>query len=258
MKNTAIDQARKHQQWNEYCCILAEDGHDSLDATCFAFDRLFNGIDFDGKRVLEIGSGKGLMSLFACISGAKDVISLEPELDGSRSQVSQIQRERALELGLHNVKVLKADFNEWQNEDEQFDIVMCLSTVNHLHESPYNANSNKNTFLSYLEIAEKIRSMLRPSGVAIITDACRYGIFWFLKKYGFKPPWSEKPVSIDWRIHQNPRTWKRIFLSSGFPEVNIFYPLPYRLRHYKYLVANPIVNYFLLSSFCLHCHNTST
>ncbi len=42
---------------------------------------LFKGIDFENKRVLDIGGGRGLLSLYAACKGAREVICLEPEPD---------------------------------------------------------------------------------------------------------------------------------------------------------------------------------
>jgi 2-polyprenyl-3-methyl-5-hydroxy-6-metoxy-1,4-benzoquinol methylase len=46
-------------------------------------DNLFRDIDFDGKRVLDIGGGDGVYSFYAAAMGAAEVVCLEPEAAGS-------------------------------------------------------------------------------------------------------------------------------------------------------------------------------
>ena len=93
--------------------------------------------------------------------------------------------------------------------------------------------------------------MLAPGGVFIATDACRYAFFTGLRHFGIRRPWRLKKSGVDWRHHQNPSTWKRIFLDSGFSSVRVGYPLPYKLRHMNGLVDNATANFFLSGTFVM-------
>src|SRR5438105_1775838 len=44
---------------------------------------LFCGVEFEGRRVLDIGGGEGVYSFYAAASGASEVVCLEPEAAGS-------------------------------------------------------------------------------------------------------------------------------------------------------------------------------
>ena len=55
----------------------------------FHIKNVFNGIDFRGKRVLDIGGGNGVFSFYAASSGAECVICLEPEDEGSLPEFTQ-------------------------------------------------------------------------------------------------------------------------------------------------------------------------
>src|SRR5262245_8290524 len=99
---------------------MAADGHDNLPATSYDLTRTFQGIDFKGKRVLDVGAGKGLMSLFAALSGAERVVSIEPEMAGARRQVLATLRTRIHDLALDNTEVLTEDFNTWDARGERF------------------------------------------------------------------------------------------------------------------------------------------
>ena len=233
--------------------IMAEDGHDNTVSVDYSLKRTFDGVNFEGARVLDVGSGRGLMTLYAAINGATKVVSMEPELDGSSDGVFEMQKERAERLGLRNVEFLAEDFNSWQNPGEKFDVILCMACINHLHEVEHNALSHKPTYDRFREIAEQFQQLLKPNGVVVFTDAARYGLFWMLKHVGIRRPWKTRKSSINWRIHQNPTVWKKIFLESGFSEGSIIYPLPYRLRWLGPLVANPISNFCLKATFAVQC-----
>lgn len=49
--------------------------------------QLFKNIDFRNKTLIDIGGGNGLFSFYAALNGAKKVVVMEPEFDGSTSGV---------------------------------------------------------------------------------------------------------------------------------------------------------------------------
>lgn len=204
-----------------------------------------------GRDVIEVGSGKGLTCLLLAISGARLVLSLEPELAGSTSIACKVQRQRIECLGLDNVELLAMDFNAWDPQGRTFDVLVSQASINHLFESRFHALHHRATFERYVEIACKFRQLLKPGGVACVSDACRYGLFRFARDYGLRRPWTVRGSAVAWRLHQNPETWRCIFREAGFSRVEIYYPLPYRLRHFGALVANPVINFFLKANFTL-------
>ena len=54
----------------QYLGMLARDGHANPAAFSYATNQLFRGVDLQGKRILEIGSGRGLMALLMGLHGA--------------------------------------------------------------------------------------------------------------------------------------------------------------------------------------------
>ena len=70
----------------EYVAMLARDGHDNPPAFAHALEDMFRGIDFTGRRVLEIGSSRGLLAIYMGMRGAQ-VLSMEPEMAGASSGV---------------------------------------------------------------------------------------------------------------------------------------------------------------------------
>ncbi len=64
---------------------------------------LFEGVDLDNSRVLDIGGGNGVFSFYAALNGAEEVICLEPEEAGSRSSMQSKFERMSTSLGLANV-----------------------------------------------------------------------------------------------------------------------------------------------------------
>ena len=63
--------------------------------------------------------------------------------------------------------------------------------------------------------------------------------------------------SINYKIHQNAATWKKIFVEAGFERVEIDYPIPYVFRHIDPVVNNAVASFFLQGSFILRAWNTA-
>jgi SAM-dependent methyltransferase len=234
-----------------YVEMLSRDGHDSVPAFLHATTRLFRGIDFRGKRVLEIGSGKGLLALYMAMQGAMRVVSLEPELVGATSGVIATQRRRVAILGLTNVDLVTADFNVWDPGQDRFDVILSRASLNHLYASDRHALHDAETYCNYLRIARQIRRLLEADGVFIATDACRYALFSLLRGIGVRRPWRWQRSGVNWRHHQNPGIWARIFCDAGFEHVTVDYPVPYRCRRVAAVANTAVANFFLQGTFIL-------
>src|SRR5688500_11790034 len=49
----------------------------------FYLNNLFDKVELAQKEVLDVGGGRGLLTFYAAIQGAKKAVCLEPEQDGS-------------------------------------------------------------------------------------------------------------------------------------------------------------------------------
>lgn len=72
---------------NYYALMVQEKLHKNQRRLRLYAETIFNGVDFSGARVLDIGGGGGLYSFYAAVNGAKEVVCLEPESDGSTTGV---------------------------------------------------------------------------------------------------------------------------------------------------------------------------
>ena len=234
----------------EYFAMLERDGHNNPPAFAHALEDMFKGIDFAGKRVLEIGSGRGLLAIYMGLRGAQ-VLSMEPEMVGATSGVIAQQQARLAELGMTNVEVVNADFNTWEAGDRRFDVIVSRASINHLYASVHHADHHKETYDAYLRMARRVRDMLVPGGVFVATDAQRYAFFSALRWFGVRRPWRWRRSTVDWRHHQNAGTWAKIFREAGFSNVDVAYPVPYPLRALRPLVDTAVANFFLRGAFIL-------
>jgi len=230
--------------------MLERDGHRNPPAFAHTLANMFKGIDFTNKRVLEIGSGRGLLAIYMGMRGAR-VLSMEPEMVGATSGVIAQQEARLEALGMRNVEVVNADFNTWDPGDRTFDVIVSRASINHLYASVHHADHHKETYDAYLQVARRVRDMLVPGGIFVATDACRYAFFSGLRPLGIRRPWRLKRSSVDWRHHQNPGTWKKIFREAGFSDTQVAYPVSYRLRALRPLLDTAVANFFLQGAFIL-------
>jgi len=233
----------------EFAAILAEDGHHNFESFLHTYRHQFEGVPLKGRRILEIGSGKGLLSLYMALQGGS-VVGMEPEMWGSTPGAASLQAGRARRLGV-DLEFLDADFNTYDFKDQRFDVIVLEACINHLYESPHSALAHRPTFEAYQKIAAHMLALLAPGGVVVATDASRYAFFTMAKKYGIRRPWNWEHTSINWRVHQNGSTWAQIFKAAGFSRATVDYPVPQKLAPLAPLVNTALANFFLQGRFIL-------
>lgn len=234
-----------------------EDGHQNPRGYQRHMGELFGSTSLTNSSVLEIGSGRGLLSLYCAASGAERVVSIEPELEGSVSGVVATQRKRIQAMELQNIELRTEDFHQTNLADEKFDIIVLYSVLNHLYETPENARHSRSAFDNYVDIARRLHSLLRSGGTLIASDACRYCIWTQLRRIGYPTSWCLEQRTIHWRIHQQPNVWKNIFRSAGFDHFAVRYPVPFRLRYFRWFLENAVANFAIMGSFILHAKKAS-
>src|SRR5688572_33447053 len=70
---------------------------------------LFDSVDLQGKRVLDVGCGNGAWAIWTAIHGASHVLGLEPEADGASSGTLATFRKLVNELSLSDRVVASSD-----------------------------------------------------------------------------------------------------------------------------------------------------
>ena len=213
----------------------------------FKMATLFAGIDFNDKKVLDIGGGFGLFSFYMACRGAKKVICLEPEADGSSSGVTDKFQKLNTLLGKKNVELKAEGFQTFNAGDETYDVILLHNSINHLDETAcINLLTEPEAKTVYKQLFSKIYSLLNRGALLIICDCSRYNFFSLV---GIRNPFAS---TIEWHKHQAPKTWANMLIKEGFVNPRIRWSSFTKLGNLgRILTGNKLMAYFLRSHFCL-------
>ena len=214
----------------------------------FYLNYLFDNVSFENMRMLDVGGGTGLLSFYAGCTGAREVICLEPAISGSRP--GTIENFRRLQAGLRTLKQVRLEpttIQEFNGDNEKFDIVLLHNSINHLDEQACTRLQHDDRAIeTYLGIFQKLSDSSHPGAKLIITDCSRYNFF---ALFNLRNPFSP---TIEWDKHQTPGYWAKLLTTAGFCNPEIRWTSFSRLRLPGRLVlGNKIASYFLRSHFCL-------
>lgn len=218
----------------------------------FKLDELFKSISFRDKAVLDIGGGIGLLGLFAVSNGAKSSINLEPEADGSSTNLDSRFKKLCAALGNEKSIMIGSTFQDY-NSDEKFDLVIMYNSINHLNEEMcVSLDKSKTAREVYIDILKKLNKIINPDGLLLVSD-CSNKNFW--PSIGMKNPFAK---SIEWKKHQSPKVWIPLFEKAGFTCIEKNWSSYNRLGKVgKFLFANKLAAYFFSSHFNLRFKKTN-
>jgi cyclopropane fatty-acyl-phospholipid synthase-like methyltransferase len=208
---------------------------------------IFKNISLCNKNVLDIGCGKGAISIWAAINGANHVVAVEPDADGGKKGRVKHLKKITNQLGLSKSITINTDYI--QNIDAEslpvkdFDIAVMYNVVNHLDEkSVISLNDDDVSWNNYINIISRLYNLLKTDGIIIIADCARSN-FW--QNIGLKPPLLR---NIEWNKHHNPSVWISLFNNVGFNLIDLRWSPIYPIG---IMSSNKIVNYFTISHFIL-------
>lgn len=207
---------------------------------------MFGGVELAGRRVLDIGGGEGLFSFYAALMGAREVVCLEPEGDGSHSdpKVTFARLGAAMpDLPVHLVEQTIQDYRD----AGEFDVVLMMASINHVDEEACTRLlEDPQARARYLTVFTHIASLARPGAKLIIADCTRHNLFPAL---GLTNPFVP---TIEWEKHQAPQTWASLLDEAGFGHPRVSWEPLYRFgRVGRRLLSNKAAAYFLKGVFRL-------
>ncbi len=211
-------------------------------------DYLFGGVDFSGRRVLDIGAGDGALGFYAACMGAASVVCVEPEADGSTPGVlGRFERIRDRLPEPERVALAAVPFQEFDSRDQRFDLIFSKDSVNHFDEAACaELHRSDAAVAAYRAIFGKIFGLAEPGATLILTDCSRRNLFGDL---GLRNPFY--PM-VDWRLHQTPRRWARLLADAGFVDAEIRWKTFYKAGGLgRALLGNAAAAYLLQSHFRL-------
>jgi SAM-dependent methyltransferase len=196
-----------------------------------------------GKRVLEVGCGKGEVSLYlALFSGARSVVALDEALgEGAPVGVNQALRDAMPLFGVDNLTVIDADIMRNGFSDGTFDIIIANNALHHINDSGL-ISDNPSIRNNYVNMFIKLKHLLAANGILSFYEYSRLS-FWRWSPIKFK--WKV----IDWELHPTRGEWLSVIQKAGFSVQSCNYCIPYPLRHFEKLLANPFAQFMLTPSF---------
>ena len=212
----------------------------------FHLKTLFKDIALENRRVLDVGGGSGLHSFYVACMGAKEVVCLEPETEGSRSGMGARFCKLSGILGYDQVRFEPVTFQAFNPVGEQFDIILLHNSINHLDETAcINLLNSEASKAIYLDIFSKLSSIASSGAKLIVCDCSRYNFFALLRIKNLFAP------TIEWHKHQSPEVWVDLLSQVGFADPSVRWTAFNTLRSPgKTLLGNRLLSYFLRSDFC--------
>ena len=205
---------------------------------------IFNNFDFNGKKILDVGGGMGLLSVYAALLGS-EAICLEPESFGSTIGIQNNFNKLAEKIDCKNrLEFVSETFQEFNFKKKSFDLIVVANAINHLNEDACIRLPEETAENEYNLIFKKMRDLLKENGKLIITDCSSSNFF---NDIGLKNPLMP---SIEWHKHQSPSTWSNLLIKNGFKNTIISWSSFNTLvRLGRILMNNKYINYLTLSHF---------
>jgi SAM-dependent methyltransferase len=232
---------RNHYLDKYFLAVIQEGLYSSKGNLAFYLEGLFSDIDFNNKRMLDIGGGNGLFTFYAASRGVKEVVCIEPEAEGSHSGVTNKFRRLQNRLSFNQVKLEPSTFQSFDPANKKFDVVLLHDSINHLdEESCINLLVDEPSRQKYKTIFSKVYTLSNHKAKLIICDCSCNNLFALL---GLRNPFA---ASIEWHKHQTPEVWVNLLTEVGYINPKIYWPFFNTFRTFgKYFLSTKFVSYFM-------------
>jgi hypothetical protein len=215
------------------------------ESLAYHFKDVFQNVKLENKNVLDIGGGIGLLSFFAGLMGARKTVCLEPQSDGSSSDMIDNFKKFKSVLGEDlPVEHLPLTLQQYLlKPSEHFDVVILNNSINHLNEDAcIHLKKSKDSYNYYVEMFATLFKSMNAGGQLIITDCSNKN---FYNDIGMTSPFVN---SIEWHKHQSPQTWAKLLKQVGFSNPTINWSSPHRLGDIGRILMKNSVSAYLTSS----------
>ena len=212
----------------------------------FYIDNLFKNIDFKNKSLIDIGGGNGLFGFYAALLGAKKVVVMEPEFEGSyNGMIKGFFKINNLLGNLSNIEHTNHILEDFDTDSNKFDIILMHNSINHIDEDACIVlKSDTVAQEKYISFFKLLRKLCNQDTTLVVCDCARSNFFHDLGLKNIYVP------SIEWQKHQNPQVWIELLSKAGFVFESIQWTSPnsfYKIG--KILMGNKLISYFTSSHF---------
>lgn len=177
----------------------------------YYLDTIFRAIHFEGRRVLDVGSGTGIVSAYAAIAGASRVVALEPEAAGGTPNANPRARELFDALGVASRITMRDETLQTLEDPGPFDVVILHNSINHLDERAcVSLRRDERARATYREILGRLANVTNSGAQLFVSDCSPHNAFPAL---GLHNPFAR---TIEWAKHQPPGEWIELLTEAGF------------------------------------------
>jgi SAM-dependent methyltransferase len=232
----------RYKDW--YNTVVAT-GTDSFEKFQYHLENQISALDLVRKHVLEVGCGKGAVSLYlALLSGAREVVALDEAAGiGAPVSINKALRNALDSFGLSNLTVIDADIMQNDFPTGSFDVIISNNALHHVVDSGL-IYRDRQAREGYVELFSELKRLLRDAGTLSIVEYSRT-VFWRWSPVKLK--WK----AIEWHLHPTRKEWLSVIRDSGLNLLNTSYMVPYKLRHLAPFLRNPVAQFFLASGFLI-------
>lgn len=206
---------------------------------------IFNDIDIDNKKILDLGGGNGIASFFTLFQSLSSMAwVVDPIAEGSNQLMTDQFNYMKESFGGNRINFHRDYINSLE-EPNHFDIVLMHNSINHIGEDIIEqVLINQEKYAEYVERIKNITDRLKPGGKLIVADCGRKNLW---DDIGLKSPFAP---TIEWHLHCEPKTWQKMIEEIGLKHEYTKWTSRRELRGIgKLLLGNRICSYLLGSHF---------
>lgn len=214
----------------------------------FRLKYIFDKVDLTNKKVLDVGGGAGLLTFYAAVEGAKKVVCLEPEFDGSKSNMikkfNEFKSALSTTFPIEHLPLTLQSYVK-QAPDNEYDVIILHNSINHLNEEAcINFKRDVRSYNIYKRIFIEVYKKVSTGGKLIVADCSSEN---FSNAIGAKCYFNP---TIEWHKHQRPETWIKLLEEIGFRNPKIAWSTPNRLgKAGRVIMGNSFMSYLTQSHF---------
>lgn len=217
----------------------------------YHFSEQFSGIDFAGKSVLEVGCGKGFVSLYlAMFTMAAHITALDQSSgNGSEIGVLQVLKSHIKRLALEK-RLTAIECDALTFASGPFDIIIANNCLHHFVAAGQSYKKNPSVADRYQHMFRHFSTLLKNEGQIIIQEVDPFNIWRILLPKLVFP-------HTDWSIHPPLSCWVDAIRKGDLIPSRIKPITPYKLRMCRTLFSLKIFRPLLTGGIVIYCRKSN-